>query len=379
MATGTRTPLCIANRRRETAPTYNKEKSMNQSSISNPQSAIIKVLVVDDSSFMRKSLTYILESDLSIKVIGVAEDGVEAIQKVKELHPDVVLLDIMMPKMDGFMALQHIMHESPTPILMVSALMRKDQSIAIKSLEYGAIDFIAKPSGQISYDIDKIRDEIIAKVKTVAKVDVKKLVLPSFDKIIQKKCIQKIQKRIVVIGASTGGPRAVVTVLSALPRNIPAAILVVQHIVPEFVPSFADRLRWESVLEVTVAEEGETLDPGRVLVAPSRHTKIVKDGGQKRISIDDRCLYDFNAYAVDYAMESAAGAYGDEALGVLLTGMGSDGAKGMKGIKNSGGSTIAEDPSTCIVFGMPRAAIELGCVDRVVPLPEIAQAIMEMI
>lgn len=352
---------------------------MNQSSIGNPQSAIIKVLVVDDSSFMRKSLTYILESDMSIKVIGVAEDGVEAIQKVKELHPDVVLLDIMMPKMDGFMALQHIMHERPTPILMVSALMRKDQSIAIKSLEYGAIDFIAKPSGQISYDIDKIRDEIIAKVKTVAKVDVKKLVLPSFDKIIQKKCTRKIQKRIVVIGASTGGPRAVVTVLSALPRNIPAAILVMQHIVPEFVPSFADRLRWESVLEVTVAEEGETLDPGRVLVAPSRHTKIVKDGVQKRISIDNRCLYDFNAYAVDYAMESAAGVYGDEALGVLLTGMGSDGAKGMKVIKDSGGSTIAEAPSTCIVFGMPRAAIELGCVDRVVPLPEIAQAIMEMI
>ncbi|HHT9138468.1 MAG TPA: protein-glutamate methylesterase/protein-glutamine glutaminase [Candidatus Wunengus sp. YC60] len=352
---------------------------MNLSAICNPKSEIIKVLVVDDSSFMRKSLTYILESDSSIKVVGVAEDGLEALKKVRELHPGVVLLDIEMPRMDGFTALRHIMNECPTPVLVISALNKRDPTITIKSLEYGAIDFIAKPSGVISYDIEKIRDEIIDKVKTAASVDIQKLRLNPPEESFEKQWSQRAQKEIVVIGASTGGPRAVVTVLSCLPRNIPTAILVVQHMIPEFVPSLADRLKWGCALEVGVAQEGDVLDQGRVLVAPGIHTAVVKEGEQKRISLKKELSHDFNSYAINHAMESAANAYDSGVLGVLLTGMGSDGANGMKAIKDAGGGTIAEDQSTCIVFGMPRAAIEMGCVDKVVPLPKIGQAIMEMI
>lgn len=340
---------------------------------------MIHVLVVDDSSFMRKSLTYILESDDSIKVIDTAEDGIEAIKKVRELHPSVVLLDIEMPRMDGLTALIRIMHEHPTPVLVLSELDKKDPTIAIKALEYGAIDFIAKPSGVISYNIDKIGSEIIAKVKVAAGVNVQKL-KPSRQLVsYQKEETQRTQKGIVVIGASTGGPRAIVTVLSCLPRNIQAVVLVVQHIIPEFVPSLVDRLRWSCSMEVAIAQEGEVLYPNRILVASGYPTSVVKEGDKKKVNLSSAASLDFNSYAINYAMESVAGAYGNSALGVLLTGMGSDGAIGMKAIKDAGGSTIAEDQSTCIVYGMPRSAIELGCVDRVVPLPGIAQAIMEMI
>ncbi len=353
---------------------------MNSDSSFNPHpSSFIRVLVVDDSSFMRKSLTYILKSDTAIKVVGDAGDGIEAIVKVREFRPDVVLLDIEMPRMDGLTALMHIMNECPTPVLVLSGLDKKDPTITIKALEYGAIDFIAKPSGVISYDIDKIGSEIIAKVKIAAGVNVQKLKLSQPVTSYQKQEAQRTRKGIVVIGASTGGPRAIVTVLSSLQRYIPAAILVVQHIVPEFVPSLVDRLRWSCSMEVAIAQEGEVLYPNRVLVASGYPTSVVKEEDQKKVNLTRSASFDFNSYAINYAMQSVAEAYGNSALGVLLTGMGSDGAMGMKAIKDAGGSTIAEDQSTCIVFGMPRAAIDMGCVDKVVPLPEIAQAIMEMI
>ncbi len=359
----------------------NPQSAINNShsAIRNPQSAIIKVLIADDSSFMRKSLTYLLESDTSIKVVGNAEDGIEAIVKVRELRPDVVILDIEMPRMDGLTALMRIMNECPTPVLVLSGLNKNDQTIAIKALEYGAIDFIAKPSGVISYDIDKISGEIISKVKTAAGVNVQKLKLSQPIVSYQKHEPQRTPKGIVVIGASTGGPRAVVTVLSSLPQNIQAAILVVQHIVPEFVPSLVDRLRWSCLMEVAIALEGEVLLPNRILVASGYPTSVVTEGDQKKVNLTRASSFDYNSYAINHAMQSVAEAYDGSALGVLLTGMGSDGAIGMKAIKEAGGSTIAEDQSTCIVFGMPRAAIEQGCVDRVVPLPQIAQAIMEMI
>ncbi len=353
--------------------------SAHPSAICNPQSEIIRVLVADDSCFMRKSLTYILESDASIKVVGDAGDGIEAIAKVREFRPDVVLLDIEMPRMDGLSALMRIMNECPTPVLVLSGLDKKDPTIAIKALEYGAVDFIAKPSGVISYDINKISGEIIAKVKTAAGVNVQKLRLIRPPVSYRKQETQRAQKGIVVIGASTGGPRAIVTVLSGLLRDTPAAILVVQHIVPEFVPSLVDRLRWGCSMEVAIAQEGEVLYPNRILVASGYPTSVVKEGDQKKVNLTGAASPDYNSYAINHAMQSVAEAYGGCALGVLLTGMGSDGATGMKAIKDAGGGTIAEDQSTCIVYGMPRAAIELGCVDRVVPLPEIAQAIMEMI
>jgi two-component system chemotaxis response regulator CheB len=243
------------------------------------------------------------------------------------------------------------------------------------------VDFIAKPSGVISYDIDKLSSEIIAKVKTAASVNVRQLDLRLPKESFQRRWLRPgTRKKMVVIGASTGGPRAVARVLSGLPRDIGVPIIVVQHMSPEFVPSFVERLRWGCSLDISTARKGEVIDSGRVLVAPGGcHVGVVQDGDTRRIRFNKKASPYAVFPSIDYAMESAARAYGVGVLGVLLTGIGSDGARGMKAIKEAGGSTIAEDESSCVVFGMPRAAIELGCVDEVVPLSQIAQVILRMI
>ena len=347
----------------------------------NDESAMVRVLIVDDSSFMRKSLRHILASDRSIKVVGTAADGKDAIRKVKQFHPDVVLLDIEMPVMDGLAALAHIMAECPTQVLMLSALNKRDAAITVKSLSHGAVDFIPKPSGVISYDIDKLSNEIIAKVKMAASVNVSRMDLFLPEKSYQRQWFKPLtRKKMVVMGASTGGPRGVAIVLSALPRDISAAIIVVQHMSQEFVPSFVESLQWGCSLNISTARRGKVIRPGQVLIAPGGyHTMIVQNGGLNKIRLSKKTSVRAVFPSVDYAMESAARAYGGDTLGVLLTGMGSDGAKGMKAIKDAGGSTIVEDQSTCIVFGMPKAAMELGCVDEVVPLPQIARTILRMI
>lgn len=342
---------------------------------------MIRVLVVDDSSFMRTSLSYLLKSDTSIEVIGTAGDGRDAIEKVKELKPDVVLLDIEMPVMDGLTALSYIMAECPTPVVIISGHGEGDKRIAIKSLYHGAVDFIAKPGGVISYDIDKIKCEIIDRVKAASEADVQKISLKLPKESYQLRGVQeRAGKEIVIIGASTGGPRAVEIVLSGLRRDISAAVLVVQHMREEFIPSFAERLQWESPLNVSIAQQKDDLTSGRVLIAPgNHHTRIEQVEGVKKIFITQVIPEPPVSPSIDYAMESAASVYGDKALGVLLTGIGNDGARGMKAIKDAGGSTIAEDESSCIVYGMPKAAIEMGVVDEVVSLPFIADAIMRKI
>jgi len=342
---------------------------------------VVKVLIVDDSSFMRKALAHIMASEQSIEVIGTAADGQEAIQKINQLHPDVVLLDIEMPVMDGLTALVHIMAECPTPILMLSALNKRDAAIAIKSLEYGAVDFIAKPSGVISYDIDKLGKEIIDKVKAAASVNVRKMRLPlPVERYQPQKRGIATRKKIVVIGASTGGPRAVARVLSSFPRDISTAIIVVQHMSPEFMSPFVDRLKGDCPLRISIAKREGIIEPGRVLIAPGGyHTMIMANGSVNKIRLSRKKSAQDIYPSIDYAMESAAKVYGDGTLGVLLTGLGSDGARGLKAIKEAGGSTITEDESTCVVFGMPKAAIEMGCVDEIVPLPQIARAILRMI
>ena len=342
---------------------------------------MIKALIVDDSSFMRKSLTHILTSERSIDVVGTAANGEEAIQKVRQLKPDVVLLDIEMPVMDGLAALAHIMAECPTPVLMLSALNKRDAAVAIKSCEYGAVDFIPKPSGVISYDIEKLSREIVAKVKAASGVNAHKMRLHLPEETYQRQQPKPLsRKKIVVIGASTGGPRAVAQVLSGLPRDISTAVIVVQHMSPEFVPSFVDRLQWGSSVIISTVKRGEAITPGRVLIAPGGYqTMIIANGRAQKIRLSRRASPHDILPSIDCTMESAARAYGDGTLGVLLTGLGSDGARGLKAIKEAGGSTIAEAESSCIVFGMPKAAIELGCVDEVVPLPQIARTILRMI
>ena len=342
---------------------------------------LVKVLVVDDSSFMRKVLTQILEADSSIEVVATAADGKDAIQKIKRHSPDVVLLDIEMPVMDGLSSLAHIMADCPTPVLMLSALNKRDSAIAIKSLEYGAVDFIPKPSGVISYGIEELSNEIIGKVKLAADVNVHTLALHLPEESYQRPWPKAVtRKNIVVIGASTGGPKAIVNVLSHLPRDISTAILVVQHMSRDFMPSFVDRLIWICSLNISTARKGEAISSGQALVAPGGyHTTIVQNSDARKIRLSKKVLPYTAMPSIDYAMESAAKAYGKSTLGVLLTGIGSDGARGLKAIKDAGGNTIAEDQSTCVVFGMPKAAIELGCVDEIVPLPQIAPTILRML
>jgi two-component system chemotaxis response regulator CheB len=287
----------------------------------------------------------------------------------------LVVIDIIMPLMDGITALGHIMDECPTPVLMLSALGKKDAGIAMRSVEYGAVDFIPKPAGEISYDIETMRDELIARVKVAAQVNVQKL---SFQKRVRsfrpEKQMRK-RKKLIMIGASTGGPRALTRVLSDLPAGIDPAIMVIIHMHPEFIRSFVDRLQKDLSLDISIAKKDDIITSGKVFFAPGGCHLVVQKKGRSRIIGFHMKVAPFMP-SIDYAMESAAQAYGGEMLGVLLTGVSSDGARGMKAIKEAGGRTTAEDESTCIVFGMPKAAIELGCVDEVVKLPQMAQAIL---
>lgn len=338
---------------------------------------MIHALVADDSSFMRKALTHILESDRDIKVIDTAGDGEEALRKVKELRPDVVLLDVEMPVMDGLSALTHIMAQVPTPVVVISGI--KVPELAVKSLFHGAIDFIAKPSGTISYDIEEAKNEIITKVKTAAGVNVHKMDLipprESYVKLPKK----FMPKEAVIIGASTGGPRAVAAVLSSFPPSVSASVIIVQHMSADFIPAFVDLLKWKCPLDISVAKQGNIIRSGKVLVSPGGcNVSIAQEKGVKKVRIHKSVRFSSSS-AIDFSMRSAAKIYGENVIGVLLTGMGTDGALGLKEIKDAGGRTIAEDESTCVVFGMPKAAIKLGCVDEVLPLPQIAGAILRMI
>ena len=342
-------------------------------------SPMITVLIVDDSSFMRQSLAYILRSSTDIEIVGFASDGAEAVHKTKLLHPDVVLLDIEMPVMDGLTALIHIMADCPTRVIMLSGLNREDATIALESLDRGAVDFIPKPSGVISYDIGELHDELISKVRVVAGVDVHKGNTPSSEETLHYRLERTPAGRaeMIVIGASTGGPRAVEQLLSFLPRNIKAAIVVVQHMGPEFLVSFAQRLQSNCSLDVAIAGKGDAIEPGRVLIAPGGYRTLFQQSGScRRIRLSKDDSLSSLSPCIDRTMASAAKVYGEAALGVLLTGSGSDGAQGMKAIREAGGGTIAEDASTCLIFGMPKAAIELGCVDEVLPLAQIGAAVL---
>ena len=333
----------------------------------------VKVLVVDDSAVMRKLLSDIFQESPDIAVVGTARNGIDALEKVHALKPDVVTMDIEMPKMDGLTALQHLMSEKPLPVIMVSAMDKRQADITMKALDLGAVDFVSKTSGTLSLDIEKRRNELIAKIKMAAKIKVTK--------------IQNIGTRpnsypkfhpvkgdwLITIGASTGGPKAIPEVLSRLPRNLPAAVLLVQHMPKGFTQSFAERLNWHTSLEVREAREGDDISLGTVLVAPgNQHMEL--DG--KKIHLNEKSPVNSVRPSVDVLMKSTAKRYGANCIGVLLTGMGSDGAKGMMEIKKHGGKTIVQSKETCVVYGMPKAAVDLRIVDKVVSLPRIAENIM---
>ncbi|RJQ55150.1 MAG: chemotaxis response regulator protein-glutamate methylesterase [Actinobacteria bacterium] len=339
----------------------------------------IKVLIVDDSALMRTVIGEILDSDRSIEIVGTARTGLEAIDKAAALSPDVVTLDIEMPELGGLEALGHIMRRSPTRVIMLSGLNTAE--VTYEALSKGAVDFISKPSGPFSPNLHDIADELLSKVHAAA--DVNLAALPRNGErpsVASAPAARKGRGRdagsskIVAIGSSTGGPAAVERVLAEIPDEFDAAVLVIQHLPVGFSDSFVKRLARMVSLDVTSGETGQRVSGGRVYVAPagSHMTVTRRPSMGPVIQLDSSMAISGVRPAADRTMESVARVYGERAVGVLLTGMGSDGAMGMQRIKENGGVTIAQDEKSCIVYGMPRAAVERGVVDKVVPLHRIA-------
>lgn len=344
----------------------------------------IRVLVVDDSALMRRVISDMLNENPEIEVIGTARDGYDAIRKIMELKPDVVTLDLEMPRLDGLNTLGYIMSETPLPVIMLSSYTREGAEATLKALDYGAFDFVPKPSGPISLDIRKVKEELIKKIKAAYRADLSRLkfLLPR-----KEKKVKRVEKPaptevgvVVAIGSSTGGPRALQEVIPKLPSDIRASILVVQHMPPGFTKSLAERLDSLSSINVKEAVEGDLLKEGLALIAPGDYHMIVsRSGYEVKIRLNqDPPVWGVRP-SVDVMMLSVAEIFRSKTVGVILTGMGRDGARGMKKIKEYGGITIAEDKSTCVVFGMPKAAIDEGAANIVVPVDRIAEEIVKAV
>ncbi|WGM90639.1 MAG: chemotaxis response regulator protein-glutamate methylesterase [Candidatus Bathyarchaeum tardum] len=332
---------------------------------------MLKVLVVDDSAFMRKVITKIVDSDPDLTVVGSAFDGLNALKKIKELDPDVITLDVNMPRMDGLTTLKEIMKTNPKPVVMVSATTKEGAETTFKALRLGAVDYIQKPSGQISLDIEKVRNELVEKIKTAAEAN---LVTHEHETYSPIKIKQEIAEKIITIGASTGGPPAVEEVLVHLPENSPP-ILIVQHMPKGFTKLFAERLDKLCSFQVKEAEKGDKIEHGLTLIAPAGQHMTVSGNG--RIKLDKGPNIHGVRPAVDPMMKTAARVFQDQVIGVILTGMGRDGSWGMKAIKEKGGKTIAQNKKTCTVYGMPKIAIEEGNVDKILPITKIPQQIIK--
>ena len=347
----------------------------------------IKVLIVDDSAFMRKVISDVLESDSIIEVIGTARNGEDALKKIESLQPDVVTLDVEMPVLDGISTLKEIMNRHPLPVVMLSSLTHQGANQTIKALELGAFDFIGKPSGPISLDIHKVKDELLEKVKMAANSKGKiklskqyKSLNKYYTKIIDAD-VSKLINSIIAIGTSTGGPRALQTVLTKLPSDIPAPIVIVQHMPSGFTKSLAERL--DSICEIKVVEASDNieLENGCAYIAPGGYQMSVKKNNNKYILVTDKNSAALSGHkpSVDYLFNSIAELPIENVIAVIMTGMGSDGSKGLSAIKQKDAYAIAEDESTCVVFGMPRVAIQTGLVDAILPGDRIAEHIIEYI
>lgn len=349
----------------------------------------IKVLIIDDSALVRKLLTEILESDPQIEVVGTAPDPIIAIRKIKTLHPDVITLDIEMPKMDGLTFLAKLMKSYPMPVLMFSSLTQKGAEATMKALSLGAIDFIAKPTFKLSEGIEDLRSDFVTKVKGASSAKLKKAIAPllevppkhGMDAIIRAKKIHpaNVSEKVLVIGASTGGTVAIEQILNKLPEDAPPT-LIVQHMPPLFTNSFAKRVDGLTRMTIVEAQNNDQLQKGVALIAPGgKHMILNKGSSGYYVVVKDGPPVNRHKPSVDVLFRSAANTLGANALGVILTGMGDDGARGLKEMKDAGAYTIAQDEDTCVVFGMPKVAIEMQAVDKVLPLGSIAQHIMNMI
>ena len=343
----------------------------------------IKVLVVDDSLPNRNALAGMLGQSPGIEVVGVAADGEEAIEKVVRLRPDLITLDLEMPRMDGFTFLRWLMRVAPTPTLVISS--RNDDRSVLTALEFGAVDFLPKPVSP--EDMEELGRDLLEKVKFFAGIEISR-VSRSVDLLRRIGPVEDEEERqapsrrhvdLVAIGASTGGPPAVQAILASLPRQFPAAIAVSQHMPPIFTRFFAERLNKVCKISVREAVDGEPLIPGTALVTPGgHHMSFRRSGGGIAVSLKEAHEDDRYIPSVDVMMRSAAQNYGRRTMGVILTGMGNDGREGMSLIKGLGGITIAESQETAVIYGMPKEAVEAGVVDISMPLDMIAAEIIRL-
>jgi len=352
---------------------------------------MIKVLIVDDSIFMRNMISDMMKTEHDIKIVGKAKNGEEAVRMNSELSPDVITLDVEMPVMDGITALKKIMKEKPTKIIMVSSLTYEGTAETLESLSNGAYDFIAKPSGRVSFDIKKIKESLIKKIKDSQYVNLKalredrkplnKVEKPKLSKFIRKqRNYSRTEKKVIAIGISTGGPKALQRVIPQLPIDIDAGILIVQHMPPKFTKSLADRLDILSNIRVKEAAEGDKIENGLALIAPGNyHIIIYQKGNDKYIKLDSSPPYTGHRPSANVLFRSVAQNYGENAIGVIMTGMGSDGAEHLKTLKDTGARTIAQNEKSCVVYGMPRVAIEMDAVDYIEDLDNISERIISIL
>jgi two-component system, chemotaxis family, protein-glutamate methylesterase/glutaminase len=338
----------------------------------------IRVLVVDDSAFARLAVTRMLRADPEIVVVGVAIDGKDAVEKVLELKPDVVTLDIQMPNISGLDALRQIMARHPLPVLLLSSLTQEGADVTLRGLELGAMDFVDKSSVRGSMNLLDLGEELRAKVRALAQVPVSRLDRAHAERRrVETQPAVAARADLIVLAASTGGPAALQAVIPRLPAALPAGVLVVQHIPPGFTRSLAERLAARSAVPVREAEEGDAIVPGQVLIAPAgSHLTLKRVRRGVYVCLSPEPSDSLHRPSADVVMASAAQVYGPRVLGVVMTGMGSDGTVGLTAIRASRGRTLAESEETCVIYGMPKAASDAGVVDRLVPLYALADEIV---
>lgn len=344
---------------------------------------MVKVLVVDDSAFMRNALSSMLASDPEITVVGKAKDGYEAIAKVKTMKPDIVTLDVEMPRMDGIDALRHIMAENPLPVVMVSSMTTEGAKVTLDALELGAVDFIPKNLSNLSVNILRIKETLVERIKYLARRGlVGKAVHPPPPPPPPAE-LRTGERRmgVLAIGTSTGGPKALQEVLPKLPKDFPVPIVVAQHMPPTFTGPFAERLDQLSKIQVKEAREGDALRPGLALIAPGSGNMMVARTGAIETVVSISTNRDEYMYrpSVDALMASTSDAYPGRVLGVILTGMGYDGLKGVRAVKEAGGRVFAQSENSCVVYGMPKAVVDAGLADKVLSIEAMAGEIVNSV
>jgi two-component system, chemotaxis family, protein-glutamate methylesterase/glutaminase len=347
----------------------------------------IRVLIVDDSALMRQALTALLQRDRQIEVVGVAADPIIAEERIKALAPDVLTLDVEMPRMDGLTFLEKLMRSHPMPVVMVSSLTEAGCETALRALELGAVDIITKPKVDLREHLDELAFEVGSKIKAAALARIRPPEVREASQSVgsgggprpaANAAMIKTTDRLIAVGASTGGTEALKDFLMAMPANTPG-IVIVQHMPEKFTRSFAERCDQLCTIRVKEAEEGDRVLVGHALIAPGNfHMTVGRNGAQYYVTILSAAPVNRHRPSVDVLFDSVAESAGRNAVGVIMTGMGADGAQGLLRMRRAGARTIAQDESTCVVFGMPKEAIELGAAETVLPLPRIAGAALEM-